>query len=235
MSARPVLVLVCALAIVIPRLKGQDPLFDTVHYTPIPRTYGMTRKEISSMEMVRYDTAITSGVHYFGILQTGALAGCRDCVNEHGVSFSSTLTNGVTLGRKLRAGFGLGIDSYRDWETMPLFGMVAWDVIGNIDRNGLFIAFAAGTSKAWRENTLNEYGLEHVKGGRMLAPQIGYRIRYHDVSLGLSLGIRSQRVFTFYEYPNWIWTGADYQQMTARYSVKQDMSRLQIVVSVGWR
>ena len=76
-------------------------------------------------------------IEYYFQFQSGALIGCTSCSDGKQISFSGSTTHGIKIGRKLRVGAGVGLDSYFEWNTMPLFGSVSWDLIGK--KNVLFV------------------------------------------------------------------------------------------------
>ena len=219
-------------------LKGQDFDADSIYYTPIPKTYGLTGKETRvirrNLQDTR-DTILTRGPVYFLSLQTGPLFGCSSCGDGEGVSFTSSFANGITIGKKIRIGAGLGFDSYTGWTTLPAFASLSWDVFGNRNCNAVFVQFNYGTSKAWIQKPYQGQGFKRSEGGRMLAPQLGYRIKYHDLNISLVIGAKLQRVFSFYENPTWHWVDGESRQGTSQSTIQQDMIRFMVTMSVGWK
>lgn len=216
-------------------LPGQDFDGDSVYYTPIPKSYGLSKKNKTVRHTNFQDTILIRRHVYFLSLQTGALVGCSSCSDGKDVSFTFSFVNGITIGEKIRAGIGLGFDSYVGWQTLPAFTSLSWDVFGNKDRNALFIQFTYGISKGWNQKSYQGYGFERAEGGRMFAPQLGYRMKYRDLNLSLAVGAKLQRVFSFYEYPTGNWVNGENQPGTSKSTIKQDMSRLMITMAVGWR
>jgi hypothetical protein len=207
---------------------------DSVYYTPIPKMAATKKKEINQAQ--------DSGkkIRYFFNINSGALVGCQDCKSGSEVTISSSTIHGVIIGKKLRVGMGLGYDSYYLWQTAPLFGAVSWDLIGNKNKNALFIQVSYGGAFAWR-NSIGEYGFEYgfkkAEGGKTFAAQIGYRVRYHDLKLSFSAGTKFQEVTTFYEYPTYYYTfnGQSVLGAPSTKSVLQELNRLQFNLSVGWK
>ena len=68
----------------------------------------------------------------------------------------------------------------------------------------------------------------------MFSPQAGYRVKYHDLNLSFAVGVKFQRVFSYYEYSAWTMVNGEYQQGTNNSIVRQDMSRLMITMGVGF-
>ena len=208
------------------------------YYTPIPNPPSLSKRSKIGTKPYRKDTIFLNRErkhYYFISLQTASLVGCNSCGKAKDVTTSISLLNGVTLGKKIRTGIGIGFDSYVGWQTLPAVASISWDVLGNKNRNALFIQLNYGFSKAWRQKSDQDYAYKRAEGGRMFSPVMGYRVKYHDLNLALAVGVRKQRVFSFYEYPTWNWVNGEYQPATTKSTIKQDMSRLMISLAVGWR
>jgi len=197
------------------QLSAQAIRGDSVYHTPISKSPGKS-------------------INYFFYLQAGLLIGCSSCDDGKDVSSSTALVNGISIKKKLRAGIGLGFDSYVGWITMPTYASLSWDVFGNKNRNAFFVQVNYGVAKAWKQS-YQEYGFDKAEGGRMIYPLAGYRIKYHDLSIFLALGYKMQRVHSYYKYPTWNWVNGEFQQGTSSTTVKQDMNRLMITMALGWR
>ncbi|MFM9837709.1 MAG: hypothetical protein ACKVOQ_05550 [Cyclobacteriaceae bacterium] len=202
---------------------------DSVYYSPIPKATA-EKKENNTEKREKL-------LSYFFSINSGALVGCQDCNGGSEVTFSSSTIHGATIGKKLRVGVGLGYDSYYLWQTAPLFGTVSWDLIGNKNKNALFLQFGYGGANAWR-NSVQEYGFKKVEGGKTFTTQIGYRIRYHDVRISFLIGTKYQEVTTFYEYPTYRY-GFNGQpilgETPSTKSVLQELNRIQLSISIGWK
>ncbi|MBS1505488.1 MAG: hypothetical protein JSS79_02470 [Bacteroidetes bacterium] len=181
-------------------------------------------------------------VGYFFAVQAGTLIGCSSCDQGKDVTFSGSTVHGLTIGRKLRAGLGVGIDSYQNWQTLPVFFMASWDVIGNKNKNALFLQMTYGAAHPWfvRNGVYATYMYDpysKVSGGRMINPQLGYRIKYHDVKLAFAVGYKFQRIFyssNYYQY--WGCPACDFvAQPISTTDITQDMTRVQLSMSVGWK
>lgn len=203
---------------------------DSVYYTPIPKETPSRKKETSKGEQDG------ERISYFFTIGSGALVGCQDCKSGSEVTFSSATIHGVTIGKKLRVGAGLGYDSYYLLQTTPIFGSVSLDLIGNRNKNALFLQFSYGGAGVWR-NSQDEYGYKKVEGGKVINTQLGYRVRYHDMRFSFSIGTKYQEVTTFYEYPTFIYNfnGQYIAGTPSTKSVLQEMNRLQFSLAIGWR
>ncbi len=209
---------------------------DSVYYTPIPKPQAKHKQKPQE------ETQSSKSVEYFFNIQTGSLIGCNDCGKGKEFTFSAATVHGVTIGKKLRAGIGLGFDSYQNWQTLPLYGTVSWDLIGNKNKNALFLQMAYGWAHPWfvrdgayATNTSDPFS--GVSGGRMINPQIGYRVNYYNLKLSIAMGYKFQRIrYTnvYYQYLNCPMCDY-YTTQISTTDITQDMNRVQLMMSVGWK
>jgi hypothetical protein len=181
------------------------------------------------------DSLRAKKVEYFFQLQTGALVGCNSCGDGKQVSFSSAFSNGVKIGRKLRVGAGFGLDSYFNWNLLPVFGMASWDLIGK--KNVLFVDLNFGNAIAgWRPEAIDEYGYTDSRYGNMYSYSIGYRIKYEQMRIAVGVGQKTQFVTSYYEYPTYYWRNNNYVMgEPGRKEIKNEINRLAVWLSIGWK
>jgi len=202
---------------------------DSVYYTPISKPkHKENKSEDDSLKLVEY---------FFNI-QNGVLVGCNDCSQGKEFTFSAATVQGVTIGKKLRAGVGLGFDSYQNWQTLPLFGLVSWDLIGSKTKSALFVQMNYGWAHPWfvHDGAYSNYisdPFSNVKGGRMINPQIGYRMKYYNLRLSLAVGYKFQRIF--YDSKQYICPYCDFAPTTSTSEITQNMNRVQLMMSMGWK
>ncbi len=202
---------------------------DSTRYTPITKNAKVKEK---AMDL----RASNKAVEYFFNVQFGSLVGCNDCGTGKDFTFNTATQHGVLIGKKFRTSLGLGFDSYLNWQTLPLFASASWDLIGNRNSNALFVQLSYGWAHPWFVRTsqyayFNTDPYTSVDGGRMINPQIGYRLKYYDLKVALSLGYKYQQIhYRAFGNPNC--PSCDFGQY---YEVIQDMNRLQINMTVGWR
>lgn len=180
-------------------------------------------------------------ITYFFNVQAGTLVGCDDCGHGLNSTFLVATTQGITIGKKLRAGVGVGYDSYSYWKTVPVFGMVSWDLIGNKYSNALFLQTAFG----WANPQFPKDGVSatypsgssaEIRGGQMINPQIGYRIKHNNFTWAMSLGYKIQQL-TYHEGlctscgPA---TSAGPPVITSG-DVPISLKSVQIVLTAGWK
>lgn len=181
-------------------------------------------------------------VEYFFYVQSGVMIGnveipdwCSDCQKSKEFTFSATTIHGVKWGR-LRAGGGLGFDSYYGWNTVPVIGSISWDLLGKKD--ALVVQLNYGASVITNKSILyKEYGLESIDGGMMVNPSIGYRILHHNASLMLNVGFKRQVVQSNYKYITYYWDPIlGQQQGDSSYSTLQEtLNRFVISLAIGWK
>ena len=94
-------------------IHAQDFDGDSIYYTPIPRH--MSRQK-SPKPVFRDTLSSQAFITYFFNLQVGTLIGCSDCDKPKEVTLTSSTTHGVSIGKKLRAGIGIGFDTYGNWK-----------------------------------------------------------------------------------------------------------------------
>ena len=81
------------------------------------------------------------------------------------------------------------------------------------------------------------YNYQFADGGRMVATQVGYRIRYHDLKIAFGIGSKYQRASASFAYPTYYYDfvgtrvpGADYGSI-----FRESMNRLSLMLSIGWK
>ena len=93
---------------------------DSIYYTPIP-------KGIETRSTENKDNLSGKFIGYFFNVQVGPLVGCSNCGQRKEITFTSSTVHGLMIGRKLRAGAGIGFDAYYLWQTLPVFGSAELD------------------------------------------------------------------------------------------------------------
>jgi hypothetical protein len=201
---------------------------DSVYHTPITK-HAEAVKEVKD--------SIKSTIGYFVAVSSGSLIGCKTCNGGKQITASTSVLQGITLRDRLRVGMGVGLDSYLALQTLPVYGSVSWDVIGNKKRNAMVAQFSYGWAKPMPGKTDQEYGYTKSAGGRMVNPQIGYRVRYGDLMISLMVGQKYQRIETYFEYPSYqyLFNGKMIAGEPSRKKVRESYSRLAITLTVGWR
>jgi len=232
--------LVLSLSIFIGSVRAQDFDADSIYYTPIPKTpleIQLAERQLPKALFV--DTVSNENfIQYFFNVSLGPLVGCNGCLENKEVTITTSTLHGITLGKKFRTGVGIGLDSYYQWVTMPLFGSASFDVFGTRNTHALFVRFDLGYSVPWRKAQPWDFGATGVDGGKMLNLMVGYRIRYHDMTISMSMGGKFQNVSYFIETPSYYytWDGILVEGSSPhRTTVSQEMSRFMTTIAIGWK
>jgi hypothetical protein len=163
-------------------------------------------------------------IRYFNSFLCGGLFGEKD----KGTAFTFSTIHGI-VHNSFRAGAGVGYDSYQRWRTMPLFGIISYDLV-RAKENRLYLMATAGYSFSWYRQQ-QEYEPQYDHGeGVMVNPMIGYRISATKWSINISAGYKWQRLnYTmtplYYYY--------DYTLQTPVFSVEETMKRLVFQIGFG--
>lgn len=212
---------------------GQDYDADSIHYTKIPQ---FNKTAHAKKYTVLKDTVKRSQfIQYYFQVNTGASI-CLDCLTGKEFNFMISSVHGVTIGRKFRVGAGAGFESYPQWQTLPLFGNLAFDVFGTKNAHAVFVQGQYGWAHAWHDEQF-EYNLKEVNGGQYLGSQLGYRIKYYDLRISFMLGYKKQTVSSYFEYPNWRTdeNGLPILMDPNTLTIKRQMERFTITVGLGWK
>jgi hypothetical protein len=67
----------------------------------------------------------------------------------------------------------------------------------------------------------------------MINPQIGYRMKYYNLRLSLAVGYKFQRIF--YDSKQYTCPYCDFAPTTSAAEITQDMNRVQLMMSMGWK
>ncbi|MGE4017674.1 MAG: hypothetical protein AB7E82_15135 [Cyclobacteriaceae bacterium] len=140
------------------------------------------------------DSVAKSPAVHFAI-QVGAIT------DETQTGFSLSAIPLVSITRNFSAGVGVGLDSYASLRTLPLFGQVAYDFGRGKNRFRTGLGYGYARARMTDENLENVYGYESSRGGRLIAPQLGYLVNYDKVGIGFFVGMKFQRVQHRYQYP----------------------------------
>jgi hypothetical protein len=169
------------------------------------------------------DEAPKKKLIYYNNFLAGGLLG------EPGKGSGLTLstTHGIRI-KRLSLGAGVGVDSYFDWKTLPIFGSVSFD-FGKIKSNALFLQFNAGYAEAWLIENDDPWMPEYRDyGGTMVSSMIGYRITKERFSLYMLAGHKFQRAHSSYETEPWSSFAPQFNTF-----VEEEMNRLVVQIGFG--
>ena len=165
-----------------------------------------------------------SDISYFVSIHSGGLLGKK----AQGSSLSVSLVQGVRHNR-FALGVGVGYDSYAEWQTVPLFASVAYDLAGR-RRGAFFVMMNTGYSDAWNPLIDKDQFTYSEEGGFFFHPLLGYRRDIEKFSFYFSAGYKFQNL-TYEQTPNWwIWGG-----QTRKVTISRDIQRLSIQIGIGFR
>jgi len=197
-------------------------------------------RAIDSVQSKKHiEDTLAKRVEYFFNVQAGSLVGCNDCSQGKDVTFSMETVHGITVGKKFRAGLGVGFDSYVNWNTIPFFLTASWDLIGNKNKNALFVQMSYGWAHPWfiKDGYYADYAYDpftNVSGKRLIKPSIGYRIKYHDLKLSVLASYQWQRIH--YSEGQYVCAWCEnYPAPFVTNEITQDMNRVHVMMSVGWK
>ena len=139
---------------------------------------------------------------YYFDMSIGSLVGCSDCPDGTEFTLSTTMTHGVTLGRKTRVGMGTGFDTYYRWKSVPVFASASYDLAGTKNTHAIFVQAQYGWGFALYHSS-DFSGPVDQNGGIVFALLAGYRVKYHDLRIGISTGYKRQSASLLYETQTW--------------------------------
>jgi hypothetical protein len=172
-------------------------------------------------------------ISYFFTFQSGTLIGCYDCKVAKEITFSAATIHGIKIGKKLRLGAGAGFDSYSDRQALPMFGSVFWDLFGK--NNTVFTQITYGWGYVWKPLKEQEFALVKTRGGEAFSAMVGYRIRYGDIGIALMGGYKFQSTTDYYAYSPSLFIYNRGYQSSSQQTICENMNRLAISLSVGWK
>lgn len=189
----------------------------------------------SQSQDLKVDSLKKKKIEYYFQFQSGTLIGCTSCSDGKQIGFSGSTTHGIQIGKRLRIGGALGLDSYFQANTMPVFGSLSWDLFKR--KNALYIEVNYGGALAsWRPIDTQEYGYQKTHAGRMYSYGVGYRITYDKIRISVGVGRKTQWITSYYEYPTYYWNNNTYVMGDPnRKILKNEMNRLAIWMAVGWK
>jgi len=168
-------------------------------------------------------------ISYFFSVNTGFLGGER----MKSLTYTFNTLHGITIGKRLRTGAGLGIDSYDGWQTLPLFGQVGYDLFQFNEGNALFVQIHYGWSHAWSIRTGGRLPYDD-HGGKTYGAMVGYRMSVGTLKFYLSVGYKYQEILSTYTSP--VYYDLRLYQPYIPYSQRSDqkLERFTATLGIGW-
>ncbi|MEJ1237827.1 hypothetical protein WBG78_06860 [Chryseolinea sp. T2] len=225
-----------ALTCIVTATDAQNTDFDSdsIYYTPLSRTPPATVER--SVSVFRDTAKVGQFTRYYFDVGMAMLAGCSCGTGPEFTSSTSTI-HGVTLGRKLRVGAGVGFDTYVGWLAAPMFGSVGYDLVGTRNTHALFVQGQYGFSFAWFQGYTNALLPDEQHGGPMFAALAGYRLRYHNLRIAISAGFKQQKAITVYETETWMpsETGGMVPGTPSHTTIETTMGRGVLNLAFSWK
>ena len=176
----------------------------------------------ASLSSVAQSDSVVSGPAYFYTIHAGGLL-----AKENAPSLSVSMIHGMRH-KRIAVGLGIGYDAYAEWRSVPVFASLSYDLSGSANQNAFFIQVNTGFSKAWiPEGRTNEFNFKE-KGGTIVHPLFGYRIRTEKFSLYFTGGYKFQSI-EYEQSPKW-WT---WGYPSSRTTVHREVERLTIQIGFG--
>ncbi len=129
---------------------------------------------------------------------------------EDQVSFAVHTLNGYQFNQYLGTGLGIGLNTFGDYLTMPVYATVKGYIL---DRKVSPFYFGdVGYGFAWHSNNNSDYyQVSNLKGGYYWQLGMGYQVNFSNSAFIMAIGYTNQDSQADYEYnPGW-WGGTGYE------------------------
>lgn len=156
---------------------------------------------------------------YFNVIHSGVLMAKKD----EGITISVSTLHGVRY-KSFFGGLGIGYDAYNEWRLVPFFASLGVEAEGK-KQNFLFFQLQAGYALA-RNIPVENFQVTRYKskGGGMVNPMVGYRIKKENVSFYFMTGYKFQRL----DYETEVWWRSN-----AATNVKREIQRITFHIGFG--
>lgn len=175
---------------------------------------------VGSLSASAQADSLVSKATYFNSVYAGGLLAKKG----NGISLSASTIHGIRKNR-LASGVGIGYDVYIDWQTLPVFASVGYD-LSKPGKNDFFIQIMVGYAKAWVPETENSWYVYESKGGRIIHPLIGYRIHSNQFSLYFTAGYQWQRISYEEKIRGW-------DNPSSRVTIQREIQRISVQLGFG--
>ncbi len=174
-------------------------------------------------------TKFVPKIRYYFNFTSGMMTGEK----ARSVTYTATTSHGVTVGPHLRIAGGIGIDTYEQWQAMPLFAQVSYDIIQT--KNPIYIQTSYGWSHAWMQRDGTSFYKTTEAGGRMFSAMLGYRLAERNVRIYVAAGYKVQLASVRYDTPVDPTSSVPYPFYGYSQKVHYTLERLVLTIGVGWR
>jgi hypothetical protein len=141
---------------------------------------------------------------FYHEFRTGLLFG------EDQVSFAVHSMNGYQFNQYLGTGLGIGLNTFGDYLSMPIYATVKGYIL---DRKVSPFYFGdIGYGFAWHNNNNSDYyRVSNLKGGYYWQLGLGYQVNFFNSAFTMAIGYANQDSQADYDYnPGW-WGGTGYE------------------------
>lgn len=143
--------------------------------------------------------SLVSRVKYFNTFVSGILIGSEaDAEREITASFNTV--HGVKFKTGVKAGIGVGLDTYYNLKVFPF--TLSFTIDQERKKEALFVQLNSGYSLVRSANEL-ESATPYEKGGFTVNPMIGYRIMIENYRIYWQVGYKFQKAEVGYRYDDW--------------------------------
>ena len=162
---------------------------------------------------------------YYGAFLNGAQIGCTDCSLSKKITVTVSIINGIQFTKRFSTGLGIGLDSYEQCKTMPLFLHLSYKLIGK--KSGLYAQFNGGYAYAWMDKLGYELPNYQQRGGLLLQYALTYQYELQGVRILFSGGLKTQTVSYSYRY--------DWSSFYNANNTILDLNRVFVQLGFGWK
>ncbi len=153
-------------------------------------------------EKIASNPSIKSNAFYHEF-RTGFLFGADE------VSFAVHTLNGYQFNQYLGTGLGIGLNTFGDYLTMPIYATVKGYIL---DRKVSPFYFGdVGYGFAWRNNNNSDYyQVSNLKGGYYWQLGMGYQVNFFNSAFTMAIGYTNQDSQADYSYNPGYWGGSGF-------------------------
>jgi len=179
------------------------------------------------------DSVVRKQSRYYFSARAGMTL-CGECEIDGPTTGYINVVQGIRLSPGSRLGIGTGLMSASQRVIVPIFGSFKFD-LGNKRKNRMFVETNLGSGAALGRNKADQYWSESIKVRSYFQPSIGYSIKYHDLKIGIMLGMQWLNMVSTMSYPSYGWI-ADYGMAGSPNTTefKYNVSRMTMGLSIGW-
>lgn len=179
------------------------------------------------------DSLVANPSRYFYSFRSGMVF-CSECRMDGLASGLLSTVHGIRLNKTFAVGIGVGVTLAGNTWLAPIVGHAKMNLFGK--KNKVFVELNYGGALALFNYERSEYETRLTTCKTYFQPSIGYSIPYHDMRIGILVGIQALKLNTHYVYPgyNYSW-GINRQGTPNTVDLAYQVSRMLIGLSIGFR